>query len=443
MLYRFIIQNYRSFFKPVEFNLFPNNKRTSMENHVYTFSPSPVLKSSAIYGSNGAGKSNFIKALLFLKRFVTNKVKVNSDWYLHSRFLLKKDIDETPITFLIEFSKNNIPYIYLISIDEVGVETEALYVSGLGKSKNEVIFERHYENVTYGELKVVKEISSLIERFLKSNRFTSLLYFLTVNDILSNKEINTAYKWISEDLEVLTLNYDIPGLISLLSHNKKMLDFVNMLFKQLSLGMNDVHIKSETFDTWINNEGKGDLEILKNDSRFSNVDKIDNLEAANNMAHLFSIESKDGKKMVQTFLFNQIGLNGYNRDMDVRTQSDGTLRLLSLIPAIYQIENKESTLVIDEINNSIHPILIRNLIHFFCESASKGQLIFTTHETELMRHRDILRPDEIWFVNKKEGETSMYSLNDFKFHKTMSIVNGYMEGRFHAIPSDTPIVNTL
>lgn len=441
MLYRFIIQNYRSFNRPVEFNLFPNNKRTSMMEHVYSSSLSPVLKTSAIYGSNGAGKSNFIKALLFIKEFTCDRIKINSNWFLHNRFLLKKDVDDSPISFLIEFSKNNIPFIYQVSIDENGIETESLYKSGLGKKQNEAIFNRHYEKVTYGKTTVVREISSLIERFLKSNRYASLLHFLTVNDILNNKDISSAFKWLSDDIEVLTLNYDIPGLISLLTHNKRMLEFVNMLFRQLSLGMNDVHIKSQTFDDWINKEGKEDLEAFQRDSGFPNVNKVDNLEAATNRAHLFSIESKNGKKMVQSFLFNQIGMNGYNRDMDVKAQSDGTLRLLSLIPAIYEIEEKESTLVIDEISNSIHPIIIRNLISFFCESNSKGQLIFTTHETELMRHRDILRPDEIWFVDKKEGESSMYSLNDFNFHKTMSILNGYMEGRFHAIPTDAPIVS--
>lgn len=443
MLYRIIIQNYRSFFRPVEFNLFPNNKRTTMENHVYTDALSPVLKSSAIYGSNGAGKSNFVKALLFVKQFVSDKIKINSNWYIHNRFVLKKDIDESPISFLIEFSINSIPFIYQLSIDKSGIETEALYISGLGKKRNEVVFKRHYDNATYGQSSVVKEISSLIERFLKSNKYASLLHFLTVNDILDNKNISSAYKWLRDGLEVLTLNYDIPGLISLLSHNKKMLDFVNILFRQLSLGMNDVHIKSETFDNWINNEGKEDLEEFRKDSSFPNIEKIDNLEAATNQAHIFSIESINGKKMVQSFLFNQIGMGGYNRDMDVKTQSDGTLRLLSLIPAIYEIEENECTLVIDEINNSIHPIIIRNLIRFFCESKSRGQLIFTTHETELMRHKDILRPDEIWFVDKKEGESSMYSLNDFNFHKTMSIVNGYMDGRFRAIPEDSPIINTL
>lgn len=443
MLYRIIIQNYRSFFRPVEFNLFPNNKRTTMENHVYTDALSPVLKSSAIYGSNGAGKSNFVKALLFVKQFVSDKIKINSNWYIHNRFVLKKDIDESPISFLIEFSINNIPFIYQLSIDKSGIETEALYISGLGKKRNEVVFKRHYDNATYGQSSVVKEISSLIERFLKSNKYASLLHFLTVNDILDNKNISSAYKWLRDGLEVLTLNYDIPGLISLLSHNKKMLDFVNILFRQLSLGMNDVHIKSETFDNWINNEGKEDLEEFRKNSSFPNIEKIDNLEAATNQAHIFSIESINGKKMVQSFLFNQIGMGGYNRDMDVKTQSDGTLRLLSLIPAIYEIEENECTLVIDEINNSIHPIIIRNLIRFFCESKSRGQLIFTTHETELMRHKDILRPDEIWFVDKKEGESSMYSLNDFNFHKTMSIVNGYMDGRFRAIPEDSPIINTL
>ena len=287
MLYRIIIQNYRSFFRPVEFNLFPNNKRTTMENHVYTDALSPVLKSSAIYGSNGAGKSNFVKALLFVKQFVSDKIKINSNWYIHNRFVLKKDIDESPISFLIEFSINNIPFIYQLSIDKSGIETEALYISGLGKKRNEVVFKRHYDNATYGQSSVVKEISSLIERFLKSNKYASLLHFLTVNDILDNKNISSAYKWLRDGLEVLTLNYDIPGLISLLSHNKKMLDFVNILFRQLSLGMNDVHIKSETFDNWINNEGKEDLEEFRKNSSFPNIEKIDNLEAATNQAHIF------------------------------------------------------------------------------------------------------------------------------------------------------------
>ena len=80
------------------------------------------------------------------------------------------------------------------------------------------------------------------------------------------------------------------------------------------------------------------------------------------------------------------------------------------------------------------PILIKHLIKFFGNSETNGQLIFTTHETPLLNQQELLRADEVWFTEKKSGETQMYSLNDFKYHKSLSVENGYLDGRFGAIP---------
>jgi hypothetical protein len=91
-------------------------------------------------------------------------------------------------------------------------------------------------------------------------------------------------------------------------------------------------------------------------------------------------------------------------------------------------------LIIDEIDNGIHPLLIKLLIRYFGETNTVGQLIFTTHETPLLNQQELLRADEVWFTEKKSGETQMYSLNDFKYHKSLSIENGYLDGRFGAIP---------
>lgn len=438
MLYRVIIENYKSFNKSAQFDMFPNMKRTTLEEHVYSHSCVPVLKASAVYGSNGAGKSNFIKAMLAVKSLAMGNLLASKEWYEKNHFLLKEEQDGSPISFILEFSKNATPYIYCIEIDGKGIKEEGLYVSGLGKSKNKTIFLRKYQEVDFVENKVVSEVASIIKRTLESNVYQCLLPFLASNHIIDNVNLTQAYEWFCHDLEVLTMNHDIPGLISLLYSNDELLDFVNDIFRQLSLGINKLDIKTETFDEWANNEGKSDLEMLKQ----SNLPfgKVGSLEASQNSTHIFSIANKDGQKMVQTFLFKQMGVNGFEKDMDVRTQSDGTLRLLTLLPAIYRIKNEESTLVIDEINNSIHPIIIRNLLAYFCGVESKGQLVFTTHETELLRQQTILRPDEIWFVDKTFGETSMYSLNDFKFHKTMSVINAYMDGRFHAVPADVAIV---
>lgn len=92
------------------------------------------------------------------------------------------------------------------------------------------------------------------------------------------------------------------------------------------------------------------------------------------------------------------------------------------------------TIIVDEIDHSIHPILIFALIKFFADKSTKGQIIFTTHETCLLNQKVLLRADEVWFAEKIEGATKLYSLNDFKEHNTISVENGYINGRYGAIP---------
>ena len=103
--------------------------------------------------------------------------------------------------------------------------------------------------------------------------------------------------------------------------------------------------------------------------------------------------------------------------------------------ALYQ----KKTVFIDEIDNSIHPNLIFELLKFFSNNKSNGQLIFTTHTTKLLNQQELVRPDEIWFTEKSEGNTKMYSLNDFKLHNTLNIENGYLDGRYGGVPEITEI----
>ena len=149
---------------------------------------------------------------------------------------------------------------------------------------------------------------------------------------------------------------------------------------------------------------------------------------------LFAIVKEKEEQIIKRFVFNQLGKNGFNGKMDIEDQSDGTVKLLNLIPALFDAIEKEYTICIDEIENSIHPSLISALISYFSKSRSKGQLIFTTHETELLNQQKLMRPDEVWFAEKHEGETKIYSLNDFKEHNTINIKNGYLEGRYGGIP---------
>ena len=132
---------------------------------------------------------------------------------------------------------------------------------------------------------------------------------------------------------------------------------------------------------------------------------------------------------MQELLFQQASKDG-TFDLDVQDQSDGTVRLLTLLPAIYEAVKTEKTVFIDEINHCLHPRLLFDLVQFFAASTTRGQLIFSTHETELMEKNALLRSDEIWLVEKVLGRSTLYSLDEFKLHRTISIRRGYREGRF-------------
>jgi hypothetical protein len=97
--------------------------------------------------------------------------------------------------------------------------------------------------------------------------------------------------------------------------------------------------------------------------------------------------------------------------------------------------SERKVFLIDEIERSIHPLLIKELVRKFSDDhASQGQLIFTTHESNLL-DQELFRQDEIWFAEKNsDGETDLYSLSDFKEHKTLDIRKGYLSGRYGSIP---------
>lgn len=440
MLYRVIIGNFTSFAKVSEFEMFPNMKRENFINHVYMNDNVPVLKECAIYGANGSGKSNFIQALQFIKSFATEFVlDRDSDWlvsfYKKNRFRLPLIGENEPMVFVIEFSGVMSAYIYTVVLDGKGVAEEALYVSGLGKTENQLLFKRTYEDIVFSEKIATDEISKVFHRQLKANLSISALGIIGRLHLIDNKYINDAYDWFNSHFNIIEVSYQIPWLVQQLSQQSDVMNFVRDVFSVIGLGIKDLSIKSETFEEWLKHADIDDKTVIT--KFFESVPSGGDGKAVAKMNRKFphlTISEEDGVRTVQELVFHQMGQNGYVGDMECETQSNGTLRLLTLVPAIYGAVKLGKTVVIDEIDNSIHPILIKKMIQYFGKSDSNGQLIFTTHETALLNQQELLRPDEAWMMEKNDGITKMYSLNDFKIHKTLSLENGYIEGRFGAIP---------
>ena len=425
MLLRFKIKNFLSFNKETTFDMFPNIKREKFSHHIYSDMDVPLLKQAAIYGANGSGKSNFIKAISFLSNFIIddNFLK-NID--LDSYFFQLTPEKQHKISFEIEFFHRDKYYLYVVSIDKKEVY-EKLSLSGLNKTEDKLIFERQGENINSPYL----QNENSAKQLLSLNPLSSLLPLNKKYPVLTENNSKKVHEWFSNKLEIIGINSRIPILINIMSiDDKRLLKFANEIFENIGIGIGSLDIVNTPFDKWITNQKNATIiQNILAQERESGI-----LSSTENNRNIFNISVQKGVKTVQEFLFNQIGESGYRKKMKITDQSDGTVRLLTLIPAIYEAMYQNKTIFIDEIDNSIHPNLMFELLKFYAHNKSNGQLIFTTHTTMLLNQQELVRPDEVWFTEKNEGSTRIYSLNDFKLHNTLNIENGYLDGRYGGIP---------
>lgn len=429
MLLRVILKNFLSFDDEVQFDMFSNMKRTSLPDHISLAAHVlPVLKMAAIYGANGAGKSNIIKGIKFIKSLATKKEFLNQSNVSTFFYALRKDTGSKPIELTIEFvTKAGRAFIYSVEIAKNGIKSEILKESGLGAKDNIDVFTREKGALSFA-VKPSDDVERMIKVWLEKNPFASLL---TVNDdmpVLPDDNIDIVKKWFEDELVVIGLHSFNPALIEIFRKSKNVSKFASDLFKAVDLGINGVKVQTENFDDWISSHDTAKLPMEKLKKMQSG-----GLSQIINFRNIMNISIEKGVQKISQMMFEQFGKDGFSKDMDIVAQSDGTVRLLSLVPAFYDAIKMGRTVLVDELDHSIHPHLVRELVKFFSRQKTNGQLIFTTHQTCLL-NQDFIRTDEVWLVEKKDGCSRMYSLNDYKIHNTIKVENGYMEGRYGAIP---------
>lgn len=418
------MKNFLSFYNETMFDMFPNPKREHFTSHIYPNGVTPLLKEAAVYGSNASGKTNLIKAFQFLKFFVTDKdfhQRVDFEDY---RYNLTLD-DKKPFELMVEFVSGR-TYIYKIEIN--GNIDETLWVSGLGREENRLLFHRSGSEITGSVVVNMDSSRALLE---KSSR-SSVLSLNKDFPVLSGEEVTEAYHWFTDVLTVATLNYQINALIAMMSENKLLLDFANNLLVWLKVN-DGLEVKEFEFNKWLETKnGRNFAKATREGVVIPDGYKL--LTGQKDRRNEFNIVKKGGEQIVQEFLFRETGIDGHKGYMDIDSQSDGTVRLLTLIPLIFEAINNGRVVVIDEIDNSLHSELIFELVRFYAESNSNGQLIFTTHETRLMNQQLLMRVDEMWKVEKQRGTSILSSFNDYKIHGTINVEHGYREGRYGGTP---------
>jgi len=244
--------------------------------------------------------------------------------------------------------------------------------------------------------------------------------------------VSSAYNWFNLSLEIYTPKTVASFVPHLLDKNPDFEKLVNETIPQMKTGISKLIVKKEIGGE---DEIKGNTDLQQIVKRAKGqpglpIAKID-IQNSDNANYVF----EDGALYVKTLVGIHTRLDGTEVEMILNSESDGTRRLIEYMPLFYAVTKQGGVYIVDEIERSMHPILIKDIIQKLSESdTAKGQLIFTTHESGLL-DQNIFRPDEIWFAQKdSEQATQLYPLSDYNIHKTANIENGYLNGRYGGIP---------
>ena len=407
-----------------------------LPHHVYKTGDIDLLKLNVMYGANGAGKSNMIKALSLLKSFVLEgKMPIE---FITQTFKFDKESKTKDVYLGIEFIKDEVPYYYGLTINQGIVVEEELQVSGLGKKEDRMLFLRTDEvykknlQVDFGDnLKANNELilfpSFFQNEILERNK--SILSYLKSRQSKEFDIYKEAIEWFEDNLGLAFPQSRMRGLAVRLENNDAFYQFAVQTMQTSNTGIVDIHVETVPVEDFFGQRDKAVIERFVAQMKNNPEDIItdyDNAEA------VFVMENNN--PVVKKITFSHEGANP-NIRFEFSEESDGTKRLMEYLFAFFLVINNNETQVIDEIERSIHPLLIKELIKKFShDENTKGQLIFSTHESNLL-DQDIFRPDEIWFAEKnKEGATEFSALSDFKEHHTIDIRKGYLNGRYGGIP---------
>lgn len=418
--------------------MLPYPRLSTLNAHRYKLLDFEVLKMASLYGANGAGKSNLIKALYYLQKLVINE---EIPLYLKdSQFKFQKHRHDTAQLLAVEFIQDNVPFYYGLEIVQGRIQTEELYKSGLGKRKDELIFERktdENEVTTIQFLEAFEEDEKsrllkaiLIEEFVKADE--SVLKILSNRENKFLVEIKKAFAWFEDTLQIITPDSKPAALAHKVDKDAGFKKYAEDLMRSFHLGISSLATEKKKLREFFGEDNERELNTL--------IKKVE--DAPKQMLGLNTgrgeeliIVKEEDNIWVKSLKVGHEGGDDLSVPFDLDEESDGTIRLLDFVPAFRNVIAAPKVFVIDEIERSIHPLLIKELVKkFSLDEHTKGQLIFTTHESNLLDQK-IFRQDEIWFAEKnKSGSTDIYSLSGFKEHKTIDIRKGYLNGRYGSIP---------
>lgn len=409
MITSFKFDNCYAFNKPVEMNLKADMRTKKFPSNVINLKENlNVLKSIAIYGPNNTGKTSFIKCINALKNTLENKpISLSANIFMGSSIateafsFIYKDIE---YSYEYKFDCDNHLYVFekmaKIIRDKYNNESE------------EVIFLKDTLNEKY-ECEKDEKLQEVLNIASKDN---ILIYTVQSEKFEILKNIKEILTGIAQSIEIIDMN-NIPNskTIEMLKNKdeetKKIVNFI----KKADIYLDDYKY-DEKLKLKVNNK-EAEERILKNQ------DIMDQMR----------IVSVYKGKPVPSVIFDSLG----------------TRKIAALASYIITTIEEGKTLIIDELDSSLHFKITRAIMSMFNNTLNKNaQLIATLHDISLLDCKRMFRKEQIWFTDKNDEETELYSLKDFSYEQTgvrgdtTDIQDRYSKGAFGAIP-DPDLISTL
>lgn len=415
MLIEFSVGNYRSFKEPVTFsmvaaNLVAKDKKLN-DSNVFALDESlKLLKSAAIYGANASGKSNLAAALSFMKRFMVNSSKEtqSTDEIGVERFRLSTETETEPSYFELVFFMAGRKYRYGFEANQERIISEWLFYTP--KKRETRLFERDFDTIKASKIYDAEGIQ-------KRTRSNAL--FLSVSAQFNVEMAERILEWLTNKMNVISGLHDQAYLdytVRCFINNENKSEIVQLI-RGLDLGVGEIKVEQEelSIDSWPD-------------------------ELPDEFKSLFT--KAGGGKMTSIGITHRKfdGKGNYNsvERFDLGSdESEGTQKVFALAGSLIDALKNGKVLFIDEFDARLHPLISLAIVEMFNSKVTNpngAQLIFITHDTNLLSNK-IFRRDQIWFAEKNRyGATDLYSLAEYKIRNDATFETDYIKGRYGAIP---------
>lgn len=425
MIQKIKIKNFLSFKDEVTFSFEATNDCFAESSQVVTINgDTRLLRFAVIYGYNASGKSNLLKALDFLINFWTFKAKDIDAGTGVMPFMLDHASIEAPSCFELVFFVRETKYCYQLELDQRQVYFEKL--SYYKTTQPIMLFERTLKDglssIQFNSK--ADNLGSAAKEMISLNCWKNISFFVARNQVNVSLPITDAAKdWMRNHLmPVISPTIDLTRFAqSQAVENRQLIDYVVAFLHEADFNVTD--ISSNVISKPLTDQ---EVEMLTQVS----TDDFSSQETER-------IRRERTIKQIQT-TFEHTVENGNGTEvypMDKKYESTGTMRTFGIEAAIYEALSREAVLPIDELETSLHPLLLEKILFEYLRTNKRSQLIVTTHNDGLLDLlNDLIRKDAVWFTEKQRtGVTDLYKLTDFRgINRLSSIREAYRNKRFGA-----------